>query len=201
MTLQIAMKKIFVTPSHWLIDYPMNTLIRGLVADEIFNHIRENPMYKPREAMEENPAFRQIIPYVLVQNREKFVLMQRGVGQNEKRLHGNFYIGVGGHIDYSDYEFCPVEETVSKEMFEETGFNKPRNLEFVGVILKDETPVDKVHLGMLYHYVTDERLFNTPEMSLHNHQWASIGMLRKHYNLMEPWSKVVMDEYVEKELI
>ena len=63
--------------------------------------------YRPRSAMEHDPSFKQLIPYVIFRHRDaagQTLLFQytRGKGQGESRLHAKRSIGIGGHISAED---------------------------------------------------------------------------------------------------
>jgi predicted NUDIX family phosphoesterase len=63
--------------------------------------------YQPRSAMEQDPSFKQLIPYVIFRHRDaagRTHLFQytRGKGQGEARLHAKRSIGIGGHISADD---------------------------------------------------------------------------------------------------
>lgn len=190
------MKKILVTNSAWLnaANKP-NTIITGTPAQNIVDYIRKNPIYKERSMMEENANYRQIIPYVVVENNDgEFVMMQRTAGAGEERLRGHHYIGVGGHVDYANIPDgqCAIEHAAKREIQEELGFNAGE-LDFVGVILMSQSPVDRVHLGILYGYVTNEKQFNTNEMAVNLPTWVTADTIAKHYPNLEGWSKLVFD--------
>jgi predicted NUDIX family phosphoesterase len=63
--------------------------------------------FRPREQMELNPSFKQLIPYVILeyQNRgaePQLFTYTRGSNQGESRLHKKRSIGIGGHICEQD---------------------------------------------------------------------------------------------------
>ncbi len=63
--------------------------------------------YRPRPQMEEDPSFKQLIPYVIFTHRTASGELQvfqytRGSGQGEKRLHAKKSVGIGGHISTLD---------------------------------------------------------------------------------------------------
>jgi predicted NUDIX family phosphoesterase len=63
--------------------------------------------YRPREEVEQDPAFKQLIPYVIFRHRDdrgQQTVFQytRGTGQGEGRLHRKRSIGIGGHISMVD---------------------------------------------------------------------------------------------------
>jgi predicted NUDIX family phosphoesterase len=66
-----------------------------------------NISYRPRSEMEEDPSFKQLIPYVIFRHQDDqggIHLFQytRGKGQGESRLHSKKSIGIGGHISSVD---------------------------------------------------------------------------------------------------
>ena len=59
--------------------------------------------YRPRSEVEEDPSFKQLIPYVIfrhrdAQGRQTVFQYTRGTGQGEGRLHSKRSVGIGGHI-------------------------------------------------------------------------------------------------------
>jgi len=58
--------------------------------------------FLPRSQAEENPEFKQIIPYVLIRKGGRWLHYIRGKGSGEKRLVAKGSIGVGGHINPED---------------------------------------------------------------------------------------------------
>ena len=69
--------------------------------------IAENSLFLPRDDVEEDPSYKQIIPYAVVSyvppaGSERWFLMKRKKGGGEKRLHDLYSLGVGGHINPVD---------------------------------------------------------------------------------------------------
>ncbi len=67
----------------------------------------EHGSYRPRHEVEEDPSFKQLIPYVVFQHRDangRLSVFQytRGSGLGEGRLHSKRSVGVGGHISIDD---------------------------------------------------------------------------------------------------
>ena len=59
--------------------------------------------FKPRGAMETDPRYKQLIPYVLMQwtdddGKVHLFTYTRGGGGGESRLHAKRSVGIGGHI-------------------------------------------------------------------------------------------------------
>lgn len=59
-----------------------------------------------RAGLESNSMFRQILPYILIECNGKLFTYQRSKGIGEERLLGKVSVGLGGHIDLADIEYC-----------------------------------------------------------------------------------------------
>ena len=69
--------------------------------------IRRIPATSRGSAMEQDPSFKQLIPYVIFRHRDasgqtRLFQYTRGKGQGESRLHAKRSIGIGGHISADD---------------------------------------------------------------------------------------------------
>ena len=78
-----------------------NGLIRGC-DKEILAFVDSEHEVRPRPEMEEDPSYRQIIPYVVLTRGDEVLVLRRLKKGGEKRLHGLLSIGVGGHINPVD---------------------------------------------------------------------------------------------------
>lgn len=98
-----------------------------------------------------NKEWKQIIPYITMKNKDKYLLFRRANG-NESRLHNKCTIGIGGHIDIEDWS-GDFKDTLAnaarREILEETGIIVPESKKFVfkTKIVLMETDVDFVHIG------------------------------------------------------
>ena len=87
--------------------------------------------YRPRSAMEQDPSFKQLIPYVIFRYRDAAGQTQlfqytRGKGQGESRLHAKRSIGIGGHISADDAaQASAYEEGMRRELEEEVVIDTP----------------------------------------------------------------------------
>jgi predicted NUDIX family phosphoesterase len=109
--------------------------------------------------MEEDPSFKQLIPYVIIRHTDAAGVVQvfqytRGRGQGEKRLHAKRSVGIGGHISSDDENanssVHPYDEGMRRELDEEVIIDSPSTQQCVGLINDDESPVGRVHLGVVH---------------------------------------------------
>src|SRR5262245_3397806 len=118
--------------------------------------------YRPRAAMERDPSFKQLIPYVIFRHRDASGALHlfqytRGKGQGEARLHAKRSIGIGGHISADDATAASAyDEGMRRELEEEVEIRTPCQGRLAGLINDDQTEVGKVHLGVV-HLVDVER--------------------------------------------
>ena len=65
--------------------------------------------WRPRASVEEDPSFKQLIPYCVLAWRDenaspRYFAYTRGGGQSEARLRAKRSVGIGGHISSCDGE-------------------------------------------------------------------------------------------------
>lgn len=127
---------------------------RGMEED-FFQHIHNRDIrWIERSEAETDPSYKQIIPYIVVQNSIGQYLCYPRHG-SEKRLHGFYSCGIGGHIDEADRRDT-VDETIrvgmTRELSEEISNFEAASIElsYKGIINEIESEVGKVHLGLVY---------------------------------------------------
>ena len=77
----------------------------GLVTEsnaEMLDIIRAEHEFIPRPDAENDPGYKQIIPYVVLRRGDEIFMTRRLKKGGEARLHGLMSIGVGGHINPVD---------------------------------------------------------------------------------------------------
>lgn len=158
----------------------LNNAISGIEADWI-----------ERADAENDSSFKQFIPYAVAYYKGKIGCYKRS--GDEKRLHDLYSIGAGGHIDREDDKgsiIDTLESGLARELSEEfVDFsNDKADIEFVGVINEDNTPVGAVHLGMVFKIDLNEEI--NPGEELSDFEWVDREILES-LNL-EHWSKLAL---------
>jgi len=175
---------------------PKGIITENLTA--IYETIITGSSYLRRSIAENSRIFKQVIPYVIVTYKDKYLLFQRKEGQAEQRLHNKFSLGVGGHIN-------PPEKRVSdvimhglyKEFNEELKLDGHSKPQLMGIINDDTIEVGKYHIGFLFKCQADSLNFILPEQEKMRADWADKSQLASHYNEMETWSQLYFDKFVE----
>lgn len=106
--------------------------------------------YQPRDLMEKDPSFKQIIPYGIITTADNKVFCYPR-GGSEERLHENYSVGVGGHIDKEDSsEGNPILRCLKRELQEELTLGTDPRIHYAGFINDDSNEVGQVHLGVVF---------------------------------------------------
>lgn len=147
--------------------------------------------FLPRPQAEEDPTHRQIIPYALVRHAERFFLMRRTRGGGEARLHNLYTLGVGGHINPEDVGGNPVLDGLRRELLEEVGITRYK-AEPVGFIVLDDSPVSRVHAGIVF-LVDSQDEPRVRETNKLEGRLATLDEIKAVYDGLESWSQLVFD--------
>ncbi len=158
-----------------------------------------NTSYRLRREVEEDPSFKQLIPYVIFQHHqdEQTTLFQytRGKGQGEGRLHSKRSVGIGGHIsaEDADGDGAPYQVGLQRELDEEVIIETPFTFQCVGLINDDETPVGQVHLGVVYLYTCERPDIKPREADIIETGFRPVAELLGDLEGFESWSQICLD--------
>jgi predicted NUDIX family phosphoesterase len=159
----------------------------------------EHLRFLPRVQAEDDPSFKQIIPYVVLRWRDQVFHYTRGQGAGEKRLRALRSIGVGGHINPCDHGagespyLLGMRREVEEEVFLESDYRE----RCLGLINDDATPVGQVHLGIVHVFDLAEPRVRRRERELTRSGLAPLAELRNATGEFETWSQFVLEALVE----
>ena len=158
--------------------------------------------YRPRGEMEQDPSFKQLIPYVLFRfiDADRSVhLFQytRGGGQGEKRLHAKRSVGVGGHISSDDAANKAAghdvyREGMLRELTEEVIIETQYREKCVGLINDDESEVGRVHLGVVHIFDVEHPAVQPRETEIIEAGFRPVSQLLADLEKFETWSQICL---------
>jgi predicted NUDIX family phosphoesterase len=151
--------------------------------------------YRPRDEMERDPAFKQVIPYLVVRDGPSYFLMRRTRAGGDERLHERYSIGVGGHLNEGD---GGLEGGLRREWAEEIDAAFEPEFRVVGLLNDDESDVGRVHVGVVYLAETDGRPVAVREIEKLSGRMATRQETAAVVDRMETWSALVF-EHLERE--
>lgn len=105
-----------------------------------------------RDLLEQDPTFRQIIPYIVLMHGGAVGVYTRSRQGHEKRLAEKRSIGFGGHVVTSDVGpdvAATIEAAGVREVTEEVYIDLITNCTSLGIIYDDSTDVNRVHVGVV----------------------------------------------------
>ncbi len=161
----------------------------------------EHTSYRPRDEVEEDPSFKQLIPYCVFRHLDQtgtphLFQYTRGSGQGEGRLHAKKSIGIGGHISQVDAgasaDRDPYEECLRRELEEEVLIDTPYTQQCVGLINDDETPVGKVHLGVVHLFDVEKPGITPREAEIIAAGFRPREEILEDLETFETWSQICM---------
>lgn len=117
--------------------------------------IKNHQEYMPRAAAELDENFKQIIPYIIFKNNNKYFVMQRKKNASETRLASKYSIGIGGHMRKEDMEGKTIFDWAKREFEEEVSYQGALDMKIVGFLNDDSNDVGKVHLGLVILFEGD----------------------------------------------
>ena len=177
----------------------------GLIKEnsEVLKRIILYGLFRKRNELEEDPSFKQIIPYAVITHKESFFLFKRTSGQTELRLQNKLSLGVGGHMNPGN-SMEPKEQylidELKREFFEEVKLLNGcyiEDIEFIGFINDETIPVSRVHIGLLYNIHVSSKDVYINETDKMTAAWIDKPNLAEFYEGMEMWTKITFDYYIK----
>jgi predicted NUDIX family phosphoesterase len=153
--------------------------------------------YRPRSLVEDDPGYKQIIPYVVFQCKESVFCYTRGKSQGEARLHQLRSLGVGGHVSEEDAQggknLEAYEAAMRRELAEEVAVASAGRIGRVGLINDDSTPVGRVHLGVVHLFELEQPHVTAREEGLAEAGFLPISSVLTIHHEFETWSQICID--------
>lgn len=158
-----------------------------------------NNFFMDRADAEEDPSYKQLIPYALFHHAGSFLHYYRGKSGGESRLHARGSIGVGGHINPVDRRADPLGRdtylaAVERELTEELMMSGTHTNEPIAILNDDSSEVGKVHLGIVHLIELTDRKVESNEDALSDLSFKSVEELKTTaYQALEGWSQCCVD--------
>ncbi len=161
--------------------------------------------FMPRSQAEADPAYKQLIPYVIMSHDGRYLSYVRGKRAGEARLLNLRSIGIGGHINPVDNE-VPLFDTdfrqmyltaVEREVAEEVSVEANHTDSIVALLNDDSNEVGSVHLGVVHHWILDAPKVTKREQMITQMAFMTPAELHELRDTMETWSQLCLDKLGE----
>ncbi|MBI3749387.1 MAG: DNA mismatch repair protein MutT [Chloroflexi bacterium] len=183
-------ERVFVVPRAALPDAAGWHGVRTAGLEAFVAGVERDGRYEARPAMEQDPSFKQIIPYLVLRDGSRYFLMRRTTAGGDPRLHGRYSIGVGGHLNPGDGGLLGG---LRREWDEELVAGFVPDFRLVALLNDDTTPVGSVHLGAIYLADAAGRSVGIRETDKLSGDFAEPAAVNEVRGRLETWSALVFD--------
>ncbi|MEX1118172.1 MAG: hypothetical protein WEB60_05190 [Terrimicrobiaceae bacterium] len=158
---------------------------------------RGQNLFMARSQAEEDPSFKQLIPYAVFVHDGKILHYVRGGSSGEKRLVAKGSVGIGGHVNDTDVGGSSVDadtyhNAVRREIAEELVIGGAWSERIVALINDDSTEVGSVHLGVVHLVTLETGDVAAGEKAIAGLQFLSPEELKARSESLETWSQIII---------
>jgi len=160
----------------------------------------------PREDIEKNPAYTQIIPCALFLYDDKIFTYTRLPGSGEQRLMGRHDILIGGHVNPPDY-------VSTRTLTENLGIALRRELEeevihpegydlgdIIGYVNDSTDTLGRVHFGVVFRIDAKSSDIRVRETEAMRGSLLSVGEIEQLNPPLTSWHQALFEAYKRGEL-
>ena len=159
-------------------------------AEPYLERARRYGAFRPRGELEDDPSWKQVIPYLVVRDGARYLLMRRTRAGGDARLFERYTIGVGGHLNPGDGD---VLAGLRREWREEIAADFDPAFTFLGLLNDDEDPVGAVHLGFVYAADVAGRAVGIRETDKLSGEFREPHEVAALADRMESWSRLLFE--------
>jgi predicted NUDIX family phosphoesterase len=147
-----------------------------------------------RADAENDPSLKQVIPYLVLRDGERWFLMRRTRAGGDARLHDRWSIGVGGHLNPGDGD---VAGGLAREWAEELDADFEPDYAPVGLLNDDTTAVGAVHVGFVYVADAGGRPVAIRETEKLEGSFVPTSSVASARDDLETWSRLAFEALAE----
>lgn len=164
--------------------------VRAVPLDPYLAAIGEYGTFRRRADAEDDPTWKQVIPYLALRDGDDIFLMRRTRAGGDVRLHDRYTIGVGGHVNPED---GGVLGGLRREWQEEIVADFEPVFEPLGVLNDDDNAVGAVHLGLVFSADAGGRPVAIRETEKLDGEFVPLADVADVAELLETWSALLLD--------
>ena len=183
-------ERVLVVPREVIVPEPGWLGLRRDGIDAAVAAVAGSAVFMDRAAAEQDPSHKQVIPYLVLRDGERWFLMRRTRAGGDARLHDRWSIGVGGHLNPGDGD---VEGGLRREWAEELAADFVPDFVPVGLLNDDTTPVGAVHVGIVFVADAGGRPVAIRETDKLSGSFATTAEVAEVVEGMETWSRLVFE--------
>ena len=170
--------------------------VRGVSFERYLDAIRDHATFRPRDEVETDPSWKQVIPYLALRDGDRIFLMRRTKAGADERLHDRYSIGIGGHINPEDAD---VAGGLRREWQEEIEADFLPEFRPLGVLNDDSNAVGAVHLGLVFEADAGGRPVAIREKHKLEGSFATFAEVSVVAEKLETWSSLLFEFLMARE--
>ena len=190
-------ERILVVKRSVLFTEPSWTGFKKIDFEKYEQLIKNHQTFIPRHEAETDFTYKQIIPYLIFKNEDRYFLMQRRKSASETRLANKYTLGIGGHLREEDMEGKSLFDWARREFHEEINYSGSLDITPLGILNDDSDDVGKVHTGFVFLLEGDSSDISI-KSELKNGHLLTQEECEKHYSSMETWSQMAFSFLTNK---
>ena len=183
-------ERVLVVPRSSIVPDPGWLGVRTDGIEEALDATARDGHFADRAAAEQDPSLKQVIPYLVLRDGERWFLMRRTRAGGDARLHDRWSIGVGGHLNPGDGD---VPGGLRREWAEELVADFVPEFTAIGLLNDDTTPVGSVHVGIVFVADAAGRPVAIRETDKLEGSFATTAEVTAVVEGMETWSRLVFE--------
>ena len=160
----------------------------------LLSAIERHGTFRRRGDAEDDPSWKQVIPYVALRDGADIFLMRRSRAGGDVRLHDRYTIGIGGHINPDD---GGVAGGLRREWNEEIAADFEPRFTPLGVLNDDDNPVGAVHLGLVFSAEAEGRPVAIRETHKLEGSFVPLADVADVAEMLETWSALLFEFLVD----
>ena len=164
--------------------------VRPLPHTPLLDAINAHGTYRRRGDAEDDPSWKQVIPYLALRDGADIFLMRRTRAGGDVRLHDRYSIGVGGHVNPED---LGILGGLRREWAEEMAVDFEPDFRPIGLLNDDDNAVGAVHLGLVFSADVKGRPVEVRETEKLEGNFVPLADVGDVVDLLETWSALLFE--------
>ena len=196
------MQEIMVLPRE--LFHGLDGFMPWSYASNLIDSAAEDVSWMYRTDAELSEQWVQPIPCAIFRDSGGRYCVFRQARQTRSDLSHRVSFVVGGHIDRSSNNKSVsrvFEETVIREISEETGVDLVCPLKQIGIVIDSSSMIASRHIGFVYEAIVDKEIKSlvADEFSVgskYSGQFFSVASLSIFRSKFDPWSFILFSQYL-----
>ena len=169
-------KEVLVIPQYDAVDIGDKFTLK-----KSYDYLLTNAFFVSRDVALGNNMLRQIVPYVIYENKGKY-LVSSYIKDGKRKL----CLGTYNYL-YNDYEFTTLENYILK-------YFDVEKIKFIGFVKDNINYAD--HIGCVF--LSHDKTFRHKIIKNEKYEWKTVRELINEYGSYEIWSQNIIDNYILK---